>query len=184
MAQPTDHTHATVAHSAQEHGGGEFPPFNTSTYPAQLIWLAITFAILYYMMAKVIVPRLSGLIETRRQTIANDLDQASGMRARAEEAGAAYEKSLAEARAKAQAIAQETRTALTSETEGRRKALEAELAGKLSAADAAIQARTAAAMSNVQAIAVETAGAIVERLTGRAPNSGALAKAAEQIPQA
>ena len=180
MAKPTAHTTETVAHAAQEHGGGEFPPFNTTTYPGQLVWLVITFAFLYYMMAKVIVPRLSGMIETRRQTIANDLDQAAGMRSRAEEAVAAYESSLAEARAKAQAIAQETRASLAAETDTRRKALEAELAEKLAASDAAIRSRTEAAMANVRSIAVETAGTIVERLTGRAPDPAALARAADQ----
>jgi F-type H+-transporting ATPase subunit b len=180
MAQHTNPTTATVAHSAQEHGGGEFPPFNTTTYPGQLLWLVLTFAFLYVMMAKIIVPRLSGLIENRRQIIASDLDEAAAMKARAEEAGATYEKALSEARAKAQAIALETRTALSSETDAKRKTLEAELATKLAESEAAIRSRTEAAMSNVHALAVETASVIVERLTGRAPAASAMAKAVGQ----
>lgn len=179
MAQPAHKTTATVEHGPSA-GEVSFPPFDTSTYTAQIVWLALTFGVLYYVMAKVIVPRLSGMIEKRRQVIASDLDEAAGMRARAQEAGAAYEKALNEARAKAQAIALETRAALTSETDTKRKALEADLADRLSASDAQIRARTADAMTNVNAIAIEAAGAIVEHLTGRPPAPGTMAKAVEQ----
>jgi F-type H+-transporting ATPase subunit b len=179
MAQPAHNNTATVAHGPSA-GEVAFPPFDTSTYPGQLVWLALTFGVLFYVMSKVIVPRLSGMIETRRQTIATDLDQAAAMRARAEEAGAAYEKSLNEARAKAQAIALDTRAALSSETDSKRKALEAELSEKLAASDAQIRARTQDAMANVHAIAVDAARDIVEHLTGRAPAPDAMAKAVGQ----
>jgi F-type H+-transporting ATPase subunit b len=168
-------TREQVAGTVQESGhSAEFPPFNTATYPGQLVWLALTFGFLYFMMARVIAPRLSGIIGDRRQRIAADLDQAAQMRSRAEEAGRAYEASLAEARAKAQGIAQETRTALNTESEVRRKALEADLNAKLAEAEATIQARTATAMSSVREVATDAAAAIVERLTGRTPDRAAI----------
>jgi F-type H+-transporting ATPase subunit b len=176
MAQNKATTHGTVEHAAS-HGEGEFPPFNTATYPGQLIWLALTFGFLYYMMAKVIVPRLSILLENRRVTIASDLDEAAGMRRRAEEAGAAYESSMAEARARAKAIAQETRDTLTAEADTRRKALEAELATRLAESEATIRTRTEEAMASVRGIAADTATAIVEHLTGRAPDPTVIAAA-------
>ncbi|NNM73003.1 F0F1 ATP synthase subunit B' [Enterovirga aerilata] len=178
MAQ-TGTTAGTVHEAA--HGSGEFPPFNTATYPGQLVWLALTFGFLYFMMARIIVPRLSGIIGDRRRRIATDLEQAAEMRSRAEEAGRAYEQALAEARAKAQAIAQETRTALATESEVRRKALEADLAQKLAQAEAVIQARTESAMANVREVATEAASAIVERLTGRAPDSAAIESAYDRV---
>lgn len=168
MAQTTTQQVAGTVQEAAH--GGEFPPFNTATYPGQIIWLALTFGFLYFMMARVIVPRLSGILGDRRRRIATDLEQAAEMRSRAEEAGRAYEQSLGEARAKAQAIAQETRTALNTESEVRRKALEADLAQKLAEAETTIQAKTASAMSNVREVATDAATAIVERLTGRAPD--------------
>ena len=87
-----------------------------------------------------------------------------------EAAAAAHEKALADARARAKAIAQERRNALTSEAEAKRKTLEAELAERLAVSEAAIRATTVEAMGNVRGIAAETAAAIVERLTGRAPD--------------
>jgi F-type H+-transporting ATPase subunit b len=129
------------------------------------------------MMAKVIVPRLSGLIENRRVRIVSDLDEAAGMRRRAEAAGAAYETSMAEARNKAKAIAQETRDKLAAESDARRKALEADLATRIAESEATIRARTDEAMASVRGIAADTASAIVERLTGRAPEPSVIAAA-------
>jgi len=176
MAQNTATTHETVEPTAK-HGDGEFPPFNAATYPGQLIWLALTFGFLYYMMARVIVPRLSGLIENRRVRIASDLDEAAGMRQRAEAAGTAYETSMTAARNKAKTIAQETRDKLAAEADTRRKALEADLATRIAESEATISARTEEAMASVRGIAADTATAIIERLTGRAPDPSVIAAA-------
>jgi F-type H+-transporting ATPase subunit b len=102
------------------------------------------------------------------------------MKTRAEEAGAAYEKSLAEARARAQALAQSTRAKLGAESEAKRKALEADLSARLAQAEAAIAVTKNQAMSNVRGIARETTVAIVERLTGRAPSPQAVDAALDQ----
>lgn len=154
-----------------------FPPFETHTFGGQLLWLAITFGALYFLMSRVVLPRLSGVIEARRSTIARDLDEAARMRDQAQAAGAAYEKALAEAKGRAQTLAQETRDRLAAETDAKRKSLEAELAAKLAAAESTISARKAEAMGNVRAIAAEAATAIVERLTGRAPSGPAVQSA-------
>lgn len=171
MAQ-AETTHATTAQ-----GGGHevgFPPFDTSTYGGQLLWLAITFALLYVMLSRVVLPRLTGTIETRDRTISSDLEAAQAMKVRAEEAGTAYEKALADARGRAQALAAETRSALNAKSDARRKELEAELSTKLAAADQTIAARKGEAMGNVRAIAQDSAAAIVEHLTGEPAPAGAV----------
>ncbi|QFU15817.1 F0F1 ATP synthase subunit B' [Microvirga thermotolerans] len=176
---------AQTTHAATEaHGGAHedvgFPPFKTETYGGQILWLTITFAALYVLLSKLVLPRLSGIIEHRRTTIASDLDEAAAMKSRAEEAGTAYEKALSEARARAQALAQETRAKVSAETEAKRKELEADLAKRLAEAEAVIATKKAEAMANVRGIAVETASAIVERLTGKAPPPQAVEAAIDQ----
>ncbi|HEX2134654.1 MAG TPA: F0F1 ATP synthase subunit B', partial [Microvirga sp.] len=104
MAQPQT-TQAGTAAPGGEPADVGFPPFETETYGGQLLWLAISFGLLYMLLSRVVLPRLGGIIEARREAIARDLDQAAAMKTRAEEAGAAYEKAVAEARARAQALA-------------------------------------------------------------------------------
>jgi F-type H+-transporting ATPase subunit b len=171
---------AEVGHDA---GGGHahFPPFETSTFPSQLFWLAIAFGALYYYMSKRFLPAVGGVIEARRARIAKDLDDATAMQQKADAAAAAHEKQIADARAKAQALAQSTREQLAAEAEARRKSIEDELAAKLSASEAQIAATRSQAMSNVAAIAKDTTGAIVERLIGKPADSNVVANAVDAV---
>lgn len=188
MAQPSTLTHPSPAsdtqvgtHTAEppKHGGA-FPPFETHTFLSQLIWLALAFGLLYYLMDKIALPRIQAILTDRSARLSADLDEAQRMKAEADTAGAAYEKSLKDAQDKARSIAQATRNALASEAEVKRKALEGELNEKLAASEATIRTRTADAMGNVRSIAGETASAIVERLTGKAPDAAMLDRALDR----
>lgn len=177
---------AQTTHAATEaHGGAHedvgFPPFKTETYAGQLLWLAITFVALYVLLSKLVLPRLSGIIENRRTIIAGNLDEAAAMKTRAEEAGAAYETALAEAKGRAQTLARETRSKLSAESDAKRKALEADLNKRLAESEATIASRKVEAMSHVREIARDTATVIIERLTGKAPAPQTVESALDQI---
>jgi len=154
-----------------------FPPFNAATFPSQLFWFAIVFIALYLLMSRVALPRVGGIFEVRRTRIARDLDEASRMQRQADEAGAAYEKTLADAKANAQAVAQNMRDKLAAESEARRHELEASLNAKLATAEAQIGATRNQAMANVDAIATEAAAAIVQHLIGTTVDSAVIAQA-------
>jgi F-type H+-transporting ATPase subunit b len=175
MAEPT-HTTSTEAVPKGEHGGG-FPPFNAHTFPSQLVWLVFTFVLLYVLMAKWALPRVGKVIERRQKHIENDIAEAGSLKQQSEEALAAYEKALADARSRAQAIANETHAKQAAEAEASRKALEDQLNVKLAEAEKTIAATKQAAMSNVRGIAEDAARAIVERLIGSAPSDAAVSDA-------
>jgi F-type H+-transporting ATPase subunit b len=162
-------TPTTTSTGAPSGAKGAFPPFATDTFASQLLWFAITFGLLYYLMSKVALPRVANVLEERRRKLAQDLEDAHRLKAQSEAAAEAHEKALTEARNRAKGIAQETRNQLTAESETKRKAVEAELGAKLAGAEVTIRARTAEAMGNVRSIAADTAAAIVERLIGRVP---------------
>jgi F-type H+-transporting ATPase subunit b len=171
---------ATETKSEVHHEGGGhgvFPPFDASTYPSQILWFVIAFAILYALMSRVALPRVGGIKKMRSDTIAAELDQAQKLQAQADAAGAAYEKTLADAKARAQALAQEMHGKLAAETASKRHDLEADLNTRLAAAEAQIRDMKAKAMSNVSAIAREAAAQIVQHLTGRPADVNAIARA-------
>jgi len=170
---------APQAEVGHESGHANFPPFDTSTFPSQLLWLAISFGALYYYMSKRFLPEVGAVIEARKARIAKDLDEATAMQQAADAAAAAHEKALADARAKAQSLAQAARDKLAAEADAKRKALEDELSAKLAAAEAQIATTRAQAMSNVTDIARDATAAIVERLIGRPADPGAVASAVE-----
>jgi F-type H+-transporting ATPase subunit b len=154
-----------------------FPPFQSETFASQLFWLAIAFVLLYVVISKLAVPRIGGIIAARQGKIEDDLALADRRKKEADAALAAYEQSLADARNRAQGVANETRDRLNAQAEKARHELEAKLNAKLADAEKTIAATRIAAMANVHGIAAEAAAAIVQRLSGITPSGGAVESA-------
>jgi F-type H+-transporting ATPase subunit b len=171
MAEPT------TAHTEAPAGPNAFPPFQSQNFPSQIFWLVLSFVLLFVLMWKVALPRIGSILAQREKRIADDLAAAQGFKEQSEAANAAYEKSLADARARAQSIASATHAQQLAEAEAVNKRLEAELHERLAAAEKSIAASRAAAMGNVGSIAADTASAIVERLIGRTPAEQEIAAA-------
>ncbi|HEV2573441.1 MAG TPA: ATP F0F1 synthase subunit B [Beijerinckiaceae bacterium] len=166
-------------------GGGEavFPPFDPTWFASQLIWLAITFGLLYWLMSRVALPRVAEILKTREDRIAGDLKSASDMQKQADDAAVAYEKALSDAKGNAQTTVQQMRDKLNAQIESDRKTLEAGLNDKLAAAEAQIASTKAQAMGSVAGIATDTAGEIIKHITGKGADAAAIARAvaAEKI---
>src|SRR6218665_1874495 len=111
MATPTAHTGTSTGHKEP------FPPFNPETFASQAFWLALCFIFLFVMMWKVALPRIGAIIENREKRIADDLAAAAKAKAESDAAVAAYEQALADARARAQVIANETRDKQAAESD-------------------------------------------------------------------
>ena len=156
------------AHTEAAHEKGPFPPFQKEHFASQLVWLVLSFVVLYALLWKLVLPRVASILVARRARIESDLAEAAKAKAESEAALAHYEKSLADARANAQAIAAKTHQELAARSEARRKELEAGLAAKLADAEKKIEATKTAAMKNVRGIAIDAAGAMVEGLNGTA----------------
>jgi F-type H+-transporting ATPase subunit b len=130
-------------------------------------------------MVKVALPRIGSVIEARAAQIAKDLATADKLRRDTEEAIAAYEQALAEAKQKAHAIVEEGRAQLKEETAAERAKLEGELAKKSAEAEARIEQAKKSAMREVNAVAVDVATDIVNRLIGIAPGKTEIEKAVQ-----
>lgn len=141
-----------------------FPPFDSTTFASQLLWFAITFALLYYLMAKVALPRIAGILEDRRDRIASDLDLAERLKLESEGALAGYEKSLSEARARASALAEEARDGAKQAAAEKRAVIDASLGKKFEAAEKHISEIKSKALADVGEIAAETTEMLVKGL--------------------
>ncbi len=156
------------------------PQLEFADYAPQLVWLIITFGIMYLLMARVALPRIATVIEERRDRIANDLAQAEQLRRDTDEAIAAYEKALADAKARANAIAQETRDRLNEELAHERRQKEAEISARLEEAEREIANTKERALSHVDEIARDTTAALVEQLLGEKVSQQVLDTAVSQ----
>ena len=136
--------------------------------------VAIIFGALYWLMSRIALPRVGGILAARGARISGDLESAAQMQKQAAEASAAYDATLSQAKARAQSLAQETHDKLHAENEAKRHALEDELNRKLAAAEEQIAGTKNRAMANVESIARDAAGAIIEHLTGKAASPEAI----------
>ncbi|HLH12221.1 MAG TPA: F0F1 ATP synthase subunit B' [Methylovirgula sp.] len=168
---------STEQPAAAPAGDKTFPPFDSANFASLLLWLVVFFGGLYLLMSRLALPRVANILRARQDKISGDVNEATAKRAAADQAAADYQKTLAEARANAQAIAQQTYVRLAAETEAKRKAHEADLAAKLAAAEAKIEATKSKAMAHVEEIAHEAASAIVEHITGKPADPKAIASA-------
>ena len=167
---------------AAGHGGGEanFPPFDSSTFPSQLVWLAITFGLFYYLMSKVVLPRIAQTLEQRHDRIASDLAEAERLKGETDEAIASYEQSLAEARQRANDIAKTTRERVQQSIDAERAEAEAGLAERAAEAEKHIAEVKAKALGEVDAIATDTAEALISALGGGKVTKAELSKAVSE----
>lgn len=178
---------AAAAGQAEVHGEASsagLPQLDPTWWPSQLFWLVLTFGVLYWLMAGRFLPSLGGAIEERRDRIADDLDQASEFKRQADEAEAAYNKALADARAKAQGIAADTRAEVDKEIAELQAETNEALEKQLQAAEARITKMKADAAAKVREAATETTRAVVEALIDEAPTDDAIKRAIDSVASA
>ncbi|WP_062113491.1 F0F1 ATP synthase subunit B [Aureimonas sp. AU40] len=166
METPVPPTGEAISVEPGHHEEAGFPPMNPEFFASQILWLAITFGVFYYVLSKTIVPRISTVLENRRERIALDLQAAERMRLDADEAQAAYEQELASARKNSARIATEARDKARADADAQRKTIEAELDGRLESAQARIAEVKMRALADVGTIAEDAAEAILNDIAG------------------
>jgi len=181
MAQKKAQSIESMEHIPATERGGGFPPFQKETFASQLVWLALIFVALYLLMSRIALPRIGSILDARRQRIEGDLADAARLKNESDAAIVAYETALAEARGRAQTLANETRAKEAAAAEAARKALDAKLNERIADAEKAIARTRTAAMANVRGIAADAAATIVERLIGAAPPREQVANAVAEV---
>ncbi len=156
---------AGAAKAAEGESAG-LPQLDPSSYPAQLAWLAISFIVLYFLMARVALPRVAKVLEAREQHIAGDIETAERLKAEADAILAAYTKAIADARGAALAALKTASAEQAAETARRDHAFVAKLAERTAEAERKIGAAKNAALADIRGVAALSAGAIARKLAG------------------
>jgi len=169
--------HAGTAEA--EHGGGGLPQFELQYWGGQIVWLLLIFGVLYALMSRIFIPRLRRVQDTRAETISSAVAEARRVQEEADAQAAAARAEIDQARARARAVAAEAKARANAEFAVRQAEADARIADQLAEAEARIRGLRDTAMASVGDIAVETAGAMVERLTGTAASAADLRAAAK-----
>jgi F-type H+-transporting ATPase subunit b len=156
------------------------PQFDFSTALPQIVWLILTFGVLFLVM-RLMLPRVERVVETRARTIGDDLGAAEAARDEAARVDAEYQAGLASARSDALGVVGEAKAAAARETEARMKVVAADVDSRIAAAEDRIAGLRDEAMGKLDAVAAEATADIVERLTGERPNTADAAKAVAAV---
>jgi len=169
-----------AAYPAEAASGG-LPQFDLTTWSSQIFWLVVTFGLLYFVLAKFILPRIGEGINERSDRIADDLDAASRMTKEAEQARLSYERVMSDAKAKAHNIAETTRKSVDEEIGREIEAAEIEFASKQAAADKRINDIRTAALAKIDDVARDTTTAIVQKIGNIKPSASQVKSALSNL---
>jgi F-type H+-transporting ATPase subunit b len=140
------------------------PQFDATTFPSQLIWLVITFVLLYLVLSRVALPRIASVLEERQKRIGGDLEKAEELKAEAEQVLAEHEAAMAETRAGAHDLIRAAKEEMAAEAARRQDELAGRIAATTAEAEGRIDAARKAALANIREVAVEVAQDAAKRL--------------------
>jgi F-type H+-transporting ATPase subunit b len=172
-----DKTEAVGELAEQIGEGAGMPQLDFATYPNQIFWLAITLVIIYLILARVVLPRVSSVLAERQGTITNDIATADELKQKAVEAEEAYLKALADARAEAGRIVAEAKAEIQGELDVAIAKADAEIAAKAAESEAAIAEIRKGAQKAVETVAKSTAGEIIKAVMPGAGDAKAVTAA-------
>lgn len=150
------------------------PQLDPQVFSPQLVWLAITFVVLYLLMARVALPRIGEVLEARQDKIAHDLDAAATLKTEAEAVLEEYEEAMAGARSDAQGLLAQAAEERAAEAAGRQAEFDAKIAGQLHDAEVRIAEARKAAIAHVGEVAGEVVRAATAKLIGVEPDDEAI----------
>lgn len=165
------------------HEGGLPQLTQTDTFASQIFWTIVTFTVLYFVVAKVILPRIAGTMEERQDKIDDDLSRAEKLKGEADQVMSDYDQSLQQARSEASELLRKAQEAWQAEAAERNAAEDAKLAEKVEADEARIDAARAEAEGNLKSVAASVATALTDKLIGVKPDDRQVDRAVDAVVQ-
>lgn len=156
---------------------GGFPQLDASTYPSQVFWLTVSFALLYALMSRLALPRVGKALDLRRSLNEGNLAKAEEWNEEAEKIKSDFEKSLAKAQRAAAATLAAAERDLSAKIAAEQAAFAENARKRLATAEQNIVKAKADALHSLADIAAEIAGDMAEKIGGVPVNKADAKKA-------
>lgn len=160
-------TETTAGHGGEASGAG-MPQLDFSTFPNQIFWLLVTLVVIYFLLSRVALPRISAVLAERKGTITNDLAAAEELKQKAVAAEKAYNDALISARTEAAKIVAGAKADIQKDLDKAIAKADAEIAAKSAESEKRISEIRAGAMDAITEVAKDTAKELVSALGGSA----------------
>ena len=158
---------------AAESGG--MPQLNPEFWVSQIFWLILTFGILYIVLSKFILPKISGNLELRKSQIQENIEAAEKQREDSESKLKEYDEIILKSKIEAKNLFKNTRDKALKDINSKREILEKQIDEEIKKAEKEISELKKTGPEKINKIAIETSSEILKNLIGTDVNSSSIA---------
>jgi len=168
-----------LINSAQSAESSGMPQLNPEFWVSQIFWLILTFGILYLVLSKIVLPKISENLETRKSQIVENIETAEKQRKESEDKIKQFEKIILESKIEAKNLFNEKRQKVLEDIAKKRSALEEDIDSEISAAEVEINKLRNTSGDKINKIAIETSSELIRQLIGEDVNSSSISAIVE-----
>jgi F-type H+-transporting ATPase subunit b len=157
------------------------PQLNPEFWGAQIFWLILIFSILYFVIWKIFLPRITYSIENRKSRIVNDLDEAQKLKESAEKKLEAYNKIIENSKQEAKKIIEDGRKRLNQDIENKKKNFNNQIEKQIIEIEKEIKDLKKTSLSNISKIASETSAELMRKIISTEVNKSSVSAVVDII---
>ena len=165
--------------SAQSSESGGMPQLNPEFWISQVFWLVLTFGILYLVLSKLVLPKISDNLETRKSQILENIETAEKQREESEDKIKQFEKIILESKIEAKNYFNDRRQEVLEDINKKRIALEKDIDDEISAVEEEINKLKNTSGEKITKIAIETSSDLINQLIGEEVNNSSISAIVE-----
>ena len=157
------------------------PQLNPEFWVSQIFWLTLTFGILYVILSKLILPKISANLELRKTQIQENIEAAEKQRESSESKLKEYESLVSKSKLEAKNIFKETREKALKDINSKREVLEKQIDDEIKKAEDEIFQLKKSAPQKINKIAIETSSEILKKLIGTEINNSSISAIVDDL---
>jgi len=164
---------------AAESGG--MPQLNPEFWISQIFWLTLTFGILYIVLSKLILPKISDNLESRKSQILENIEAAEKQRQNSEEKLKEYEEIVSKSKMEAKNIFNQAREKALKDISAKKHVLDKQIDDEIGKAEQEIKELQKSAPDKINKIAIETSSELIQKLIGAEVNNSSISAIVDDL---
>ena len=164
---------------AAESGG--MPQLNPEFWISQIFWLTLTFGILYIVLSKLILPKISDNLESRKSQILENIEAAEKQREDSETKIKEYDQMISKSKLEAKNILNQAREKALKDINTKKEVLDKQIDQEIVKAEQEIKTLRDGAPEKINKIAIETSSELIQKLIGAEVNNSSISAIVDDL---
>jgi F-type H+-transporting ATPase subunit b len=157
------------------------PQLNPEFWVSQIFWLVLTFGIMYLVLSKLILPKISNNLESRKSQILENIEAAEKQREDSETKLKEYDQIILKSKTEANAMFNQAREKAVKDINAKRDVLDKQIDDEIAKAEKEIQALRDNAPDKINKIAIETSSELLQKLIGAEVNNSSISAIVDDL---